>query len=251
MSPALVSNDMASPFIVYVPGITGTGSLSNQFLQKTQQTYNLTQLHFPGHSRLTLEELADGCVNALAEQGRRKAIWLGDSFGSAIALLIASRHPSAVEGLVLASGFTKGPSSSRLTLAARIWDASPEAWRNAFLRKRLLRLARKHPGRLSKSSIEDYLINGQMDFISWRLRLLASFDLRETIPGLTVPTLYLGGEQDSMVDTQEEAQILRQHLSGVRTFLFPGCGHAILTERPEECLELLAGFLPLARRAAA
>ena len=251
MSRALVSNDLASPFVVYVPGITGTGSLSTQFLNKTQQSFQLTQLHFPGHSRLTLEELADGCVHALAEQGRRKAIWMGDSFGSAITLLIAMRHPSAVEGLILASGFSKAPSPSRLLMAARIWEASPDSWKISFLRKRLSRLSRRYPGRLNKSDIEDYLINGQMEFISWRLRLLASFDVRGQLPKIGVPTLYLGGEEDLLIDTQEEAQIFRQSLSNIRSYLFPRCGHAILTERPEECLELLVNFLPLARRAAA
>ncbi|MCA9412862.1 MAG: alpha/beta hydrolase [Candidatus Omnitrophica bacterium] len=251
MSRVLVSNDHASPFIVYVPGITGTGALSNQFLQQTQQSFNLTQLHFPGHSRLTLEELADGCVNALAEQGRRKAIWMGESFGSTIALLIALRHPSAVEGLVLASGLTKMSSPSRLMMAARIWDSSPDAWRKNFLRKRLNRLARRCSGRLSKSQIDNFLINGQMDFVSWRLRLLASFDVRQQLTRIGVPTLYLGGEEDTLVDTQEEAKILRESLESVRTFLFPGCGHAILAERPEESLDILSNFLPLARRVAA
>lgn len=251
MSRMIVNADSTPPFIVYIPGISGTGALAAPFLQKTQSTYDLTQLHYPGRTRLTLEELADGCVSALAEQGRQKAIWMGESFGSAVALSIALRHPSAVEGLILASGFTRAPSPSRLLLAARIWESSPESWRKSFLRSRLHRLARRRPGRLSRDQMEDFLANGQHEFISWRLRLLAAFDVRGSLSNLNAPILYLGGEEDSIVDVQEEAAVLRECCKDVRPFLFPGCGHAVLTERPDECLELLANFLPRARRVAA
>lgn len=238
-------------YVVYLPGIEGSATLSSHTLWQAGDLFEITQLHYPGHSRLTLEEMADGCVSALAEHGKRSAIWLGESFGSAVALSIALRHPHATRGVILAGGFTKSPNPTRLLLAARMWDAFPKTWGKSYLRRRLSRLVRKDPSRMSASSLDSFLANGQLDFLSWRLRLLAAFDCRGCLDRIKVPLLYLGGEDDSLVNTQEEAQILRERVSGARTYLFPGCGHAVLAERGLECQELMNLFVPTAKRAAA
>lgn len=237
--------------IVYLPGMEGSGALASQFLLKAEGLFPITRLHYPGHSRLTLEEMADGCVSALAEQGKSSAIWLGDSFGSAVALTLALRHPHAARGLILAGGISRPKNPSKLLLAARMWDALPEKWRKGYLRTRLQRLVRRNPTRLHPSHVDEFMIHGQLEFISWRLRLLASFDVRDRLGHIDVPVLYLGGEEDGLVNTQEEARLLREEIAECRTFLFPGCGHAVLGERAVECLELIDLFVPLAKRAAA
>jgi pimeloyl-ACP methyl ester carboxylesterase len=93
--------------------------------------------------------------------------------------------------------------------------------------------------------------NAQMEFISWRMRLLAGFDVRNQISRIDAPVLYLAGEDDRLVNTQEEARVFREQVAESRTFLFPGCGHAVLAERPFECIELIDLFVPMAKRAAA
>lgn len=247
----IVSPGSSQPCVVHLAGIEGAATLSAQTLLQAEDMFQITQLHYPGHSRLTLEEMADGCVSALAERGKTSAIWLGESFGSALALSIAQRHPHATQGVVLAGGFTKSPTPSRLLLAARMWDSFPDRLRRAYLHKRLYRAVRKQPSRIAESSVDAFMTNGQLEFLSWRLRLLAAFDCRDRLDRIRVPLLYLGGEDDKLVDTQTEARILRETISGARTFLFPGCGHAVLAERGVECLELLNNFVPMAKRAAA
>jgi pimeloyl-ACP methyl ester carboxylesterase len=251
MSETVSPTGDSQPCIVYLPGIEGTATLSSQTLLQAEELFRITQLHYPGHSRLTLEEMADGCVAALAERGGKSAIWLGESFGSALALSIAHRHPYATRGLVLAGGFTRGPRPSRLLLAARMWDSFPEKWCKAYLRRRLTRRTRREPSRIAPSSVDAFLTNGQLDFLSWRLRLLAAFDCRDNLDRIRVPLLYLGGEDDALVNTHEEARVLRESVPGARTFIFPGCGHAVLAERGVECLELLNNFVPMTKRAAA
>ncbi|NUN96219.1 MAG: alpha/beta hydrolase [Candidatus Omnitrophica bacterium] len=237
--------------MVYLPGIEGSGALASKFLLKAEGHFPITRLHYPGHSRLTIEELADGCVSALAEQGKTSAIWLGDSFGSAVALAIALKHPRATRGLILAGGMTKAPSPVRLLAAARILDTLPSSWRKKALRRRLQRVVRRHPTRFHRSVVDEFLINGQLDFLSWRLRLLSAFNVRSELHKLDCPVLYLGGEEDGLVNTQEESRLLRATLPSCRTFLFPGCGHAVLGERAVECLEVIDLFIPMAKRVAA
>lgn len=48
---------------------------------------------------------ADLFKNALAQLGVEKAIVLGHSWGASVAIALASRHPSMVEALILASGY--------------------------------------------------------------------------------------------------------------------------------------------------
>lgn len=241
----------ARPRVVYLPGIEGSGVFSQTFLAQAESLFPITRLHYPGQIRLSLEEMADGCAHAVAEQGIRSAIWLGDSFGSAVALTIAERHPRFTSGIVLAGGITKPPGISRLLFAARMWERSPDTWRKAYLRKRLTRLAKRNPRCFTKPAVDEFLSNGHLDYLSWRLRLLGAFNARVFLPRIRVPLLYLGGEDDSLVDTQEEAREFRDRVPEARTYLFPGCGHFVLGERPSECVELVNTFLPLVARAAA
>lgn len=244
-------NRDGQPLIVYLPGIDGLGALANQFLAEAETRFPITQLHYPGHNRLTLEELADGCVAALAEQNQSGIIWLGESFGAAVALTIAQRHPQVTQGIILAGGFSKAPSSFQLLMTARLWDSCPVKWRKQMIRRSLNKIARKNPAKIHKSSIDELLSNGHLDEVPWRLRLLAAFDMKSEIPRITTPVLYLGGEEDRQVSTQEESRFFRESCACCRTFLFPGCGHAVLAERPSECLEVIELFVPMAKRAAA
>jgi pimeloyl-ACP methyl ester carboxylesterase len=241
----------ARPRVVYLPGIEGSGALSHTFLSQAESLFPITRLHYPGQIRLSLEEMADGCAQALFEQGIPSAIWLGDSFGSAVALTIAERHPRAASGIILAGGLSKPSSVTRLLFWSRVWDRCPDRWRKAVLRKRLGKLGRRNPHSFTKSAVDEFLSNGHLDYLAWRLRLLAAFDARPFLSEIRVPLLYLGGESDSLVDTHEEAREFRTRVSGARAYLFPGCGHFVLGERPSECVELVNNFLPLVARAAA
>ena len=77
------------PHVVYLPGIEGAGVLSQPFLSEAESEFPITRPPDPGQIRLTLEEMADGCAQAIAERGIPYAIWLGDSFGASVALTIA------------------------------------------------------------------------------------------------------------------------------------------------------------------
>jgi pimeloyl-ACP methyl ester carboxylesterase len=251
MFPPLTTMNAGNPVIVYLPDIDGSGAMATTFLSRAQPIFPLTQLIYPGHSRVTLDEMAQGCVTALTEQHQTGAIWLGDSFGSAVALTIALRFPEVTRGLILAGGFSKGPSPFKMLMAAKVWDHTPTKWRKSLVRRQLEHLAKQYPDRISKSSADEVVFNGHLDHVSWRLRLLSAFNLREQLPQLQVPVLYLGGEQDRIVNTHEETRILREAVPDSRTFLFPGCGHLVLAERPDECLEVIHHFIPLAKRSVA
>lgn len=251
MFRTLSQQSAGMPAIVYLPGIDGSGALVSQFLSKAEDTFPLIRLHYPGHSRMSLSELADGCVSALAEREQTGVIWLGDSFGSAVALSIALRHPQVTQGLILAGGFSKGPNPLRLLLMARAWDSAPVKWRKKIVHNRLSRLSRRYPVKISPSCVDEVVSNGHLDYVSWRLRLISAFDVREALSNLDVPVLYLGGEEDRIVNTHEESRLFRERVRESRTFLFPGCGHAVLAERPDECLDLIDLFVPLAKRVAA
>ncbi len=251
MFRTLSQRSAGTPAIVYLPGIDGSGALVSQFLSKAEDTFPLIRLHYPSHCRMSLEELADGCVSALAEREQTGVIWLGDSFGSAVALSIAMRHPQVTKGLILAGGFSKGPNPLRMLLLARVWDSAPVNWRKKLVHSRLAHLSQRNPTTIPLSCVDEVVSNGHLDFISWRLRLISAFDVRGSLASLDVPLLYLGGEEDGIVNTLEESRLFRDNIRESRTFLFPGCGHVVLAERPEECLELIDLFVPLAKQVAA
>jgi pimeloyl-ACP methyl ester carboxylesterase len=251
MYKLLTKKQMGDPVVVYLPGIDGSPLLASNFLARAESLFPVTRLHYPSHHKITLEEMADGCVSALTEQGYENAIWLGDSFGSSIALTIARRHPRSTVGLVLSGGMSHCHSPLKMLFLARIWERLPLRLKKLAVRSLYHPLIKHYPNRFSYHLLDELNAAAQWDSLSWRLRLLAAFDLRSYISHIRVPTLYLGGEDDSWVRTMEETRLIRENIPDSRTFLFPGCGHFVLAERPAEALELIEMFLPFAARAAA
>jgi pimeloyl-ACP methyl ester carboxylesterase len=116
--------------------ITGTPSWSEYWapvLAELPETYTMTVVDRPGFAASEPAQV----VGSIAEQARalssllsdphphRKTILVGQSYGAAIAALIASSHPDQVDGLVLVSPFmgTRGPTAQTLMRAA--WFAGP------------------------------------------------------------------------------------------------------------------------------
>ena len=67
-------------------------------------------------------------------------------------------------------------------------------------------------------------------------------DSIETLKTINVPTLLITGDEDILTGVNE-AELMRQHISGSRLRVIPKAGHYSPWEQPEEALKLLREFL--------
>jgi pimeloyl-ACP methyl ester carboxylesterase len=67
-------------------------------------------------------------------------------------------------------------------------------------------------------------------------------DSVDTVKTINVPALLVTGDED-MLTGLNEAELMRQHISGSQLRVIPKAGHYSAWEQPEEAIKLLRQFL--------
>jgi len=159
--------------------------------------------------------------------GIREALLIGHSDGGSIAIVAAGLGDPRIVGLVLVAAhvFTEPPCLGTIRDAGR-------RFRESDLRGRLER----HHGR-----------NVDCAFLGWHDVWLSpeflGWNLEGYLPGITVPTLVLQGEDDTFGTTKQVEAIVRGVGGPVEARLIPDCGHRAHRDQPVALLEAIVGFV--------
>jgi pimeloyl-ACP methyl ester carboxylesterase len=188
----------------------------------------------------TPEAQADLFKKALDRLSIQRAIVLGHSWGASVAVALAIRHPSFVEALVLASGYyfptaradvaassvpaipglgdivsyTILPILSRLmwpVMLRKVFGPRPvpEKFRG-FPKEMAVR-----PSQLRASAAESTLM------------IPAAFASSKTYGELEVPTIIIAGEDDRLIDINEQSVRLHDEVKQSKLHRIAGAGHMI------------------------
>lgn len=215
--------------------------------------YRVTLIELPGHgaseyevSERSLESWAEAVLKAAPE----RATWVGWSLGGAISQWIALNRPERVDKLVVVTGTprfvaTEGwhgmdPAIYDGFTAALAHDhnralgqfLSLQVQGGSDARKTLRQLRQEINARPEPDSAA--LENG--------LRLLQTIDLREALPNLSCPSLWLFGERDTLVSAKL-AENIRQMLPSAVIHTLHRCAHAPFLSHRDETLDLLLQFI--------
>ncbi|MFE2410957.1 alpha/beta fold hydrolase [Kitasatospora sp. NPDC059408] len=172
--------------------------------------------------------LADSLVAALVREGHERFPVVGSSFGSAVALATALRHPERVTGLVLTVGFSE-PDAQLRTVAA-VWEALAAAGDPSVLGAYLIGLL-THPRLLAELGAEEHgaqaaavgagLPAGGLLQITAATRV----DLTGRLGEIAVPTLVVVAGADRVV-LPATSRLLGERIPGATVVEYPGAGHA-------------------------
>jgi pimeloyl-ACP methyl ester carboxylesterase len=180
-------------------------------------------------------------VGFLDAKGIAEADLVGHSLGSMTAALVAATAPERVGKLVLISSAVRMPQGS-----------------GDWLRENVLTL--EHPIDPDSQFMLDWYWNPtpvDEEFLTrertesaatprrvWEgvLTALSIADWSALAPQIGASTLILWGDQDSLSGAPEQ-EALRAALPQARFEAFPGLGHNMLWEEPEQVGQLIAGFL--------
>ncbi len=201
----------------------------------------------------TIAAYAD-CVGELAaHEGMLPAPVVGHSFGGLIALRLALLRPDAVGGVVLAA--CAGISSTerlRQAMLIVIGLVKPgrivTRFRGQVARRGLFRQVTfgywlvADPDALSPAAVEGFLAPQGLHTDTWSAsRALARDDSRAELDGVRCPVLVLWGAADRLVPVTDGIEYARRLRAPLRTI--PDCGHLLIGERPDACLEAIRDFL--------
>jgi pimeloyl-ACP methyl ester carboxylesterase len=208
-------------------------ALSDEFTVISWDAPGCGQSEDPPES-FRLPEYADVLAGLIVALGLERAHVLGHSFGGALALELACRHPEVVTTLILVGGYAGWAGSlrpadveRRLAFAVDVADRlpdrfDPESMRGLFSDK----LPPESAARLRTIMSESRPVAARTMAYA-----LAEADLRDALSSIRVPALLVHGDADER-STLEVANDLHRRILTSNLVVLPGLGHECFLEDP-------------------
>ena len=219
------------PPVVIIPGL----GLSSRFYLPNieglaQHGMRVTVPDLPGFGGtqgkmfgLSIPEAADFMIRFADAMEIRKAVWIGHSIGSQVALLLAAQHPERTIGVVL-TGPT-GAGTRRLVHQSIA----------------LARVAAHEGVKVLGAVARDYIRTTPFHYIGWWLKAAKDFPL-DNATRVQAPVLLLIGSEDPVPAGEFVARLL-QRLPDGRLQKVPGAYHAVPLEKPAEFNRAVSAFV--------
>jgi pimeloyl-ACP methyl ester carboxylesterase len=230
----------SGPPLVYLPGLDGTAEML--FPHEASLAHEYRVLRVPSRERRPFgyADLVDDVLCALDAEGAGRAIVVGESFGSTVALRLALEHPDRVERLVIVSGFARFPDRSLLRLGNMVGNVVPPSLLLGVRRTLVVPLlavdgvAAEHRSRFVRIAL-----GRPFDGYLGRVNLISGFDVRDRLGEISAPTLVLAGVGDKLVPVGCAVELARR-LPNATLCVLPCAGHACLLAPRISLSKLLA-----------
>lgn len=236
VEPEGSSSDIDPP-LVLVPGIDGTALLFYRQEPLLRRSFEVVTFPLPDEPDASMPDLVDRLADFCSEVADNGVILVGESFGGALSMSMALAHPELVSGLVIVNSFPWLSNRWRLRLAPRLlrlipWGAMPlvRAYTESHLHSR-----HALPEDLAQFHIRARSI-GKDAYIR-RLELLASYDIRHRLASLGPPTLFLAGNEDRLVPSEDWANYMAARVPDAAVSILDGYGHLCLINHDLDLLD--------------
>ena len=199
------------PPLVLLHGWAMHGGVFVPLVERLRSRYRLHVVDLPGHGRSRDSKVPltpEACVEAIASQVPR-APWCGWSLGGLIALHAAATRPDAVPGLTMLCAsprFVRGDDWP-YGMSAEVFRDFASGLRNDY-RGTLDRFIALEAFGSDDARGELRTLRAEVfsrgepaaHVLADGLELLETADLRDALPKLTVPSLWIAGRRDRLVD---------------------------------------------------
>lgn len=183
-----------------------------------------------------LERLADFILDQVKDLERY--VLVGDSYGAVSSIVVATRQPKGLQGLVISGGFAKSPITSPLlkTLAGLAPFFPGPFYRQTTLRFHAAQLASTFdkegeiPWSTGKSRAFFIKETPHKAYVN-RIRSIEKADYTAQLKRINVPTLILTPEEDKLIG-KEAAGILLNDIKGAQEVVMPRTGHMFRFSHP-------------------
>ena len=224
----------SKPFLIFLPGLDGTGRLL--FRQtRLHGEYRVACENYPQDRSHTYVELADHAADRIRKENNgQPCIVLAESFGGAVALTLAERHPELIERMVLSNTFAYfarrwliSPASILSFLAP---NSPPPAWTRRLRGWMLFDDALPND---VQNGVWERTADVPAKSMARRVRMLAKVDLRDKLAEVRVPTAVIVSPNDRLVPPRC-GRLIAERMPNAEIIERP-VGHAALLH-PEICI---------------
>lgn len=197
----------------------------------------------------TMDNFADDLEDLLNYLSIDKAFLWGVSMGGMIAMYFTYKNPDRVRGLILGEtnfGIKSVPPSKE---ALEILMQPPKSGldkREMLIERMRVAFSREYFNK-HKDEIE-YLVNLRIRFeedpkaYNNQLAAVLSFDFKDKLPSIRVPTLIVTGDEDYVVNPQN-SYIMSQSIPNSKLIILRGAGHLAIIERAEDYNKVVLNFI--------
>jgi pimeloyl-ACP methyl ester carboxylesterase len=181
-------------------------------------------------------------------EGLPDYVLVGDSFGAVISLNLALRAPAGLRGLVLSGGFAANPLPHWKAIAAQgSRFAGGSLYRQGTLRFHARELASRFDDTAEVPHRQNdyrqlFIENTPRSSYTARVTSVISFDVRDQLANVRVPTLLITPADDRLVGAQA-ARELYQGLPNAREAVLPDTGHMFRFTHPSLYGQTILGFV--------
>jgi pimeloyl-ACP methyl ester carboxylesterase len=230
--------------LVLVPGMDGTGQLFYRQVPSLARTYRTATyaLRNDASSMDTLVDDLGHVIDAIAPDTRR-AVVVGESFGGALAMSFALARPEQVRALVVLNSFPYFAPRIRLRLARHGLALLPWGAMRLIRRATAFRLHSAHTHRDEIARFMELTAAASRDGYLNRLQLLMSYDVRDRLHELRPPALFLAAEQDHLVPSVQQAQLMVSLAPRATLRVLQGHGHICLIAPDIDLAEIVNAWM--------
>jgi pimeloyl-ACP methyl ester carboxylesterase len=243
----------------------GNGSMIQDFessglIDLAAQNYRVIVFDRPGFGHTSRprgviwspDAQADLIAKALDRLNVSQATVLGHSWGASVALALATRHASIVHSLVLASGYyfptaradvvmQAGPAVPGLgfVLAYTLAPILSRLMWPAMLRK--IFGPRPVPDKFKGFPEEMAVRPSQIRAGAAEAALIipAAYQASQNYDGLTLPIIIIAGEDDRLIDIDEQSARLHAEVKQSKIHRIPGVGHMVQQSATEDVMRAI------------
>jgi pimeloyl-ACP methyl ester carboxylesterase len=222
--------------MVFIHGSGSDHSAWSHQYGRLHKKYNIVAVNLPGHGHSggsgerNVENYCLWIKKLLVELDWGKAVLVGHSLGSAIALQFAISHPEEIAGIVCLGGGMKMPVNP---LFLEFLKTNPPE-----LPVEVIDLICKLS--LAKENRPKFLIplrksisQSKVDILCGDLSACNNLDLTQEAGKISVPALVICGAEDKMTPP-DLSRALAASINGATLEIIDGAGHMVMLERPTE-----------------
>jgi len=198
-----------------------------------------------GEGPATMEKLANDLVLLCREERLGKAFFAGVSIGGYALFEFWRRYRDQVAGLVMANtraaGETSESRANRLAIAEKVLNEGTAGFIEEMLPKLMSPVTLSNRPDIVDEARQMMQQMSPQDIAAVQQGMADRPDSISTLKTISVPTLIISGEDDSI--PRAEAELMRQHIPNSRLQVIGRAGHYAALEQPDDFAELLRNFL--------
>ena len=229
-----------APTIILVPGLDGTGLLFYRQVPLLAERFNVVAFPLPDAPMATMDDLVAGLRQLIEQVAAGPVILFGESFGGALSMSFALAHPEWVTCLVILNSFPYIRSRARLRVAPPLLRVLP--WAAMPLARRFTESRLHSPHALPEDLHEFHERSkriGRRGYIR-RLQILWTYDIREQLAKIELPTLFLAADRDQLLPSLDDAHFMSGRVPDATLRVLEGYGHICLIHHDLNLLDYIA-----------